>query len=51
MKKLKFPEDFFAYENPDCPDKDIEKAVNKMKNWMDEGRNLQEQPLVLYGSW
>ena len=34
MKKLKFPEDFFAYDNPDCPDKDIEKAVNKMKNWM-----------------
>lgn len=34
MKKLKFPEDFFAYENPDCPDKDIEKAVNRMKNWM-----------------
>ena len=28
MKKLKFPEDFFAYNNPDCPDKDIEKAVN-----------------------
>ena len=34
MKKLKFPEDFFAYKNPDCPDKDIEKAVNRMKNWM-----------------
>lgn len=31
MKKLKFPEDFFAYDNPDCPDKDIEKAVNRMK--------------------
>ena len=27
MKKLKFPEDFFAFDNPDCPDKDIEKAV------------------------
>lgn len=24
-EKLKFPEDFFAYDNPDCPDKDIEK--------------------------
>jgi hypothetical protein len=35
VKKLKFPEDFFAYENPDCPDKDIEKAVNGMKNWME----------------
>ena len=34
MKKLKFPEDFFTYNNPDCPDKDIEKAVNRMKNWM-----------------
>ena len=34
MKKLKFPEDFFAYDNPDYPDKDIEKAVNKIKNWM-----------------
>lgn len=34
MKKLKFPEDFFAYDNPDCPDKNIEKAVNRMKNWM-----------------
>lgn len=31
MKKLKFPEDFFAYDNPDCHDKDIEKAVNRMK--------------------
>lgn len=31
MKKLKFPEYFFAYDNPDCPDKDIEKAVNRMK--------------------
>ena len=50
MKKLKFPEDFFAYDNPDCPDKDIEKAVNKIKNWM-KGGNLQEQPLVLYGCW
>ena len=27
MKKLKFPEDFFAYDNPDCPDKDIEKPL------------------------
>lgn len=35
MKKLKFPADFFAYDNPDCPDKDIEKAVNGMKNWME----------------
>lgn len=35
MKKLKFPDDFFAYDNPDCPDKDIEKAVNGMKNWME----------------
>ena len=25
MKKLKFPEDFFAYDNPDCHNKDIEK--------------------------
>ncbi len=34
MKKLKFPEDFFAYDNPDCPDKDIEKAVNTLMDWM-----------------
>ena len=39
MKKIKFPEDFFAYDNPDCPDKDIEKAVNKIKK-LDEGRDL-----------
>ena len=50
MKKLKFPEDFFAYENPDCPDKDIEKAVNKMKNWM-KGETYKSNPLVLYGCW
>ena len=31
MKKLKFPEDFFAYDNSNCPEKDIEKAVNRMK--------------------
>lgn len=43
MKKLKFPEDFFAYDNPDCPDKDIEKAVNRMKNWM-KGETYKSNP-------
>lgn len=43
MKKLKFPDDFFAYENPDCPDKDIEKAVNRMKNWM-KGETYKSNP-------
>lgn len=43
MKKLEFPEDFFAYENPDCPDKDIEKAVNRMKNWM-KGETYKSNP-------
>ena len=42
-EKLKFPEDFFAYENPDCPDKDIEKAVNRMKNWM-KGETYKSNP-------
>lgn len=36
MTELKFPEDFYAFDNPNCPDKDIEKAVNKMKNWMND---------------
>lgn len=43
MKKLKFPEDFFAYENPDCFDKDIEKAVNRMKNRM-KGETYKRNP-------
>jgi hypothetical protein len=43
VKKLKFPEDFFAYDNPDCPDKDIEKAVNRMKNWM-KGETYKSNP-------
>lgn len=43
MKKLKFPEDFFAYNNPDCSDKDIEKAVNRMKNWM-KGETYKSNP-------
>lgn len=43
MKKLKFPEDFFAYGNPDCHDNDIEKAVNKMKNWM-KGETYKSNP-------
>jgi hypothetical protein len=43
VKKLKFPEDFFAYNNPDCPDKDIEKAVNRMKNWM-KGETYKSNP-------
>lgn len=43
MKKLKFPEDFFAYNNLDCPDKDIEKAVNRMKNWM-KGETYKSNP-------
>ena len=43
MKKLKFPEVFFAYEKPDCPDKDIEKAVNRMKNWM-KGETYKSNP-------
>lgn len=43
MKKLKFPEDFFAYDNPGYPDKDIEKAVNKMKNWM-KGETYKSNP-------
>lgn len=47
MKKLKFPEDFFAYDNPDCPDKDIEKAVNRMKNWM-KGETYKSNP---WGHW
>ena len=36
MKKLKFPEDFFAYDNPDCPDKDIEKSCEQNEE-PDEG--------------
>lgn len=43
MKKLKFPEDFFAYGNPYCPDKDIEKAVNRTKNWM-KGETYKSNP-------
>ncbi len=43
MKKLKFPDDFFAFDNPECPDKDIEKSVNRMKNWM-KGETYKSNP-------
>lgn len=43
MKKIKFPDDFWHFDNPDASDKEIEKAVNELKKQM-KGETYKSNP-------